>query len=192
MISMIRKASGATAKKGVPRRITSGCSRPWQKGHSKVIEIDHDGATVTFIASRHTLSGDHGNPADKEGIADTRPPSTAQEPVEASSRPVPRAGPKPRPRPRPPSAPAARLHHAYDPRASAHAHGGLGWPWAQARPGLGSAWVPLGPSGPQNNPRTTTKQLPEQQEKHLFFCCSAAHGGFQEEVSKALPPLSKT
>ena len=113
MISMIRKASRATAKKGVPRRITSGCSRPWQKGHSKVVEIDHDGATVTFIASRHTLSGDHGNPADKEGIADTRPPSTAQEPVEASSRPVPRAGPKPRPRPRPPSAPAARLHHAY-------------------------------------------------------------------------------
>ena len=124
------------------------------------------------IQRRMVNPGSTSSGADKEGIADTRPPSTAQEPAEASSRPLPRAGPKPRPRPRPPSAPAARLHHAYDPRASAQAHGGLGWPWAQARPGLGSAWAPLGPPGgprgSQNNPKTITKQLPKQQKAYVF------------------------
>ena len=123
---------------------------------------------------RRTVSpGSTSSGADKEGIADRRPPSRAEEPAQASSRPVPRAGPKPRPSPRPPSAPAARLHHAYDPRASAQAHGGLGWPWAEPRPGpglgpgLGLGLGPgLFPKQPQNNlkkqhrPKNRTKQTP--------------------------------
>jgi len=97
---------------------------------------------------------------EKEGIADRRPPPKAEEPAEASPRPLPRAGPKPTPRPRPPSLPAARLRHAYDPRASAQAYGRLASPWAQARPGLGlGLGLGLG-RGPGLCPREPIEQLP--------------------------------
>ena len=97
---------------------------------------------------------------EKEGIADRRPPPKAEEPAEASPRPLPRAGPKPTPRPRPPSLPAARLRHAYDPRASAQAYGRLASPWAQARPGLGlGLGLGLG-RGPGLCPREPIQQLP--------------------------------
>ena len=59
----------------------------------------------------------------------------------------------------------------------------------QAGPRLGLA--PPGPQGapeqPQNNYGTTTRTT----KKPKFFSCSAPHGGFQIEVPKALPPLSK-
>ena len=59
----------------------------------------------------------------------------------------------------------------------------------QAGPRLGLA--PPGPQGapeqPQNNYGTTTRTI----KKLRFFNCSAPHGGFQIEVPKALPPLSK-
>ena len=101
---------------------------------------------------------------------------------------------------------AARPRHAYDPWASAWAwasaeasaktQGGLASAWAQARPGLGlglGLGMGLGPGlfpgelrkQPQNNYQTTTKQ-------RVFISCFAPNGGFQEEVPKALPPLSRT
>ena len=59
----------------------------------------------------------------------------------------------------------------------------------QAGPRLGLA--PPGPQGapeqPQNNYGTITRTI----KKPRFFNCSAPHGGFQIEVPKALPPLSK-